>query len=83
MLRYKRTDVQVCDQIYQSIFLIFFFTLYSMAVMVNTEEERVECLKSVADSIIVAMALADLPPAPFVQGTLEKRKSKMPEFHSR
>ena len=55
----------------------------SMTVMVNTEEERIECLKSVADSIIVAMALADLPPAPFVQGTLEKRKSKMPELHSR
>jgi len=54
----------------------------SMAVMVNTEEEKIESLKSVADSIIVAMALADLPPAPFVQGTLEKRKSKMPEFHS-
>jgi len=54
----------------------------SMTVMVNTEEERIECLKSVADSIIVAMALADLPPAPFVQGTLEKRKSKMPELHS-
>ena len=54
-----------------------------MAVMVNTEEEKIESLKRVADSIIVAMALADLPPAPFVEGTLEKRKSKMPEFHSR
>ena len=69
--------------LYQSILPYIFFNQYSMAVMVNTEEERVECLKSVADSIIVAMALADLPPAPFVQGTLEKRKSKMPEFHSR
>ena len=53
-----------------------------MTVSVNTEEERIECLKSVADTIIVAMTLADLPPAPLVQGTLEKRKSKMPEFHS-
>ena len=71
------------NQISITFFLHSFLTQYSMAVMVNTEEERVECLKSVADSIIVAMALADLPPAPFVQGTLEKRKSKMPEFHSR
>ena len=53
-----------------------------MVVVISTEEERIECLKSVADSIIVAMELAGLPPAPLSQGPLEKRKSKMPEIHS-
>ena len=54
-----------------------------MAVVVTTDEERLECLKSVADSLIVAMELAQLPPAPLIQGgKLEKRKSKLPEIHS-
>ena len=53
----------------------------SMAVTCSSEEERGEALKSVADSIIVTMELGNLPPAPFVQGQLERRKSKMPEFH--
>lgn len=54
----------------------------NMAVAVSTDEERIECLKNVADSLIVAMELNNLPPAPFVQGKLEKRKSKVPEVHS-
>ena len=52
----------------------------SMAVVVTTDEERLECLKSVADSLIVAMELAQLPPAPLVTGKLERRKSKLPEM---
>ena len=53
----------------------------SMAVVVTTNEERLECLKSVADSLIVAMELAQLPPAPMLQGgKLERRKSKLPEM---
>ena len=50
----------------------------NMAVNVTSEEERAECLKSVADSIIVTMELAGWPPAPFVQAKLEKRKSRIP-----
>ena len=53
----------------------------NMAVNVTSEEERQECLKSVADSIIVAMELANWPPAPFVQAKLEKRKSRIPEMN--
>ena len=51
-----------------------------MAVNVTSDEERQECLKSVADSIIVTMELANCPPAPFVQAKLEKRKSKIQEM---
>ena len=50
----------------------------NMAVNVTSDEERQECLKSVADSIIVTMELANCPPAPFVQAKLEKRKSRIP-----
>ena len=52
----------------------------NMAVNVTSDEERQECLKSVADSIIVTMELANCPPAPFVQAKLEKRKSRIPEM---
>jgi hypothetical protein len=53
-----------------------------MAIVVTTDEDRVECLKSVADSAIVAMELSNLPPAPFLQGKLEKRRSRVPDVHS-
>ncbi len=51
----------------------------NMAIVVKTDEERIECLKSVADSIVVSMDLAGFPPAPLVHGKLEKRRSRIPE----
>lgn len=54
----------------------------NMAIVIKTDEERIECLKSVSDSLIVAMELAGLPPAPLFHGRMEKRRSKVPDVHS-
>ena len=53
----------------------------NLAVMVGTEDERVESLKAIADSVGVAMELAGHKPDMWF-GRLERKKSKVPDFHA-
>ena len=50
----------------------------NMAIIAKNEEEKVESLKSIADSVAVAMELAGLTPELWM-GKIEKRKSKVIE----
>ncbi len=52
----------------------------NLAVVVNTEDERVESLKSIADSVGVAMELGGHKPDMWF-GKLEKRKSRVPDLN--
>ena len=53
----------------------------NLAVVVGTEDERVESLKAIADSVGVAMELAGHKPDMWF-GRLERKKSKVPDFHA-
>ena len=52
----------------------------NLAVVVRTEEEMTESLKTIADSVAVAMELAGIKPDLWF-GKMEKKKSKVPDMH--
>ena len=62
---------------YRSTNLRFFNNL---AVVVGTEDERIESLKAIADSVGVAMELSGHKPDMWF-GRLERKKSKVPDFN--
>lgn len=53
----------------------------NMAVVVTTEDEKVEALRSIADSVGVAMELAGIHPDMWF-AKLERKRSKVPNLHS-
>ena len=54
----------------------------NMALVVKTDEERLENLKSVAESLAMAMEMLGIPIDVNYQPKLDKRKSKIPDSHS-
>ncbi|KAJ0170769.1 hypothetical protein K1T71_013541 [Dendrolimus kikuchii] len=55
----------------------------NMAVAINTNDEMIESLHSICESILVARDVAKLPPIPFHDGIkLEKKKSKVHPNHT-
>ena len=63
--------------------LAMFSAIVSMRMRsaVRPEEEMYESLKTIADSVAVAMELAGIKPDLWF-GKIEKKKSKQPELHS-
>ena len=53
----------------------------NMAVVVSTEDEKVEALRSITDSVGVAMELVGIHPDMWF-AKLEKKRSKVPNLHS-
>ncbi|GLH05859.1 Phosphatidylinositide phosphatase SAC1 [Gryllus bimaculatus] len=49
----------------------------NMAVGIKTDEEMIESLKAVCEAFLVALEIAGLPVVPFVQGKLDRKKSKL------
>ena len=54
----------------------------NMALVVKTDEHRLENLKSVADSLAMAMEMVGIPIDVNYPHRLDKRKSKIPDAHS-
>lgn len=53
----------------------------NMAIVVGSSDEKVESLKSIADSISVAIEIAGFCPEIWY-GKLEKKKTRIPDLHS-
>ncbi len=53
----------------------------NLAVLAQDEQERIESLRSVADSIAVAIELSGSPAVTVETARMEKKKSKIPENH--
>ena len=54
----------------------------NMAVVVRTEDEKIEALKSIADSVGVAMELGGIKPEMWFGKLDGKKKSRIPDIHS-
>ncbi|XP_049808352.1 phosphatidylinositide phosphatase SAC2 [Schistocerca nitens] len=55
----------------------------NMAVGIRTDEEMIESLKAICEAFMVAVEVANLPPIPYIQGKLERKKSKVLSTNSR
>ncbi|XP_063228378.1 phosphatidylinositide phosphatase SAC2 [Bacillus rossius redtenbacheri] len=71
-LRYMVAGRAGYHHVFRSTGLRFFNNL---AVAIKTDEEMIESLKAICEALQVALEIAGLPPVPFSQGRLDRRKS--------
>nr|CAD7438977.1 unnamed protein product [Timema bartmani] len=71
-LHYKVANMPGYYHMFRSTNLRFF---NNMAIGIKNEEEMIESLKAICEAFLVALEIAGLPPIPFIQGRLDRKKS--------